>query len=145
MWVCLQLLVTPFQTQGGLNGSGHFQTSCILKSFRRKALHKDIGTYCSYIIRNSSFYFIFFSNFKWRCGFFYVFCPDSWPSVSCTVCFNERSDVQEKRRHHGKEKKSSRCTLSALYKINQTNSHINMHKGVRVPCIQKITKPFYGI
>lgn len=44
-----------------------------------------------------------------------------------------------------KIKKSSRCTMSALYKINQKNSHINMHKGVRVPCVQKITKPFYGI
>lgn len=31
----------------------------ILKSFRRKTLYKDIGTYCSYIIRNS-FYLILF-------------------------------------------------------------------------------------
>lgn len=144
MWVCLRLLVTPFQTQGGLNGSGHFQTSCISKSFRRKALYKDIGTYCSYIIRNS-FYLIFFPQILSDGVFFYVSCPDSWPRVSFAVCFNERSDVQEKRRHHGKDKKSSRCTMSALYKINQTNSHINMHKGVRVPCVQKITKPFYGI
>lgn len=35
--------------------------------------------------------------------------------------------------------------MSALYIINQKNSHINMHKGVCVPCVQKITKPFYGI
>lgn len=35
--------------------------------------------------------------------------------------------------------------MSALYIINQKNSHIDMHKGVCVPCVQKITKPFNGI
>lgn len=73
------------------------------------------------------------------------FVPIHDPESALPFVFYERSDAQEKRRHHGKEKKSSRCTMSALFKINQTNSHINMHKGVRVPCVQKITKPFYGI